>query len=102
LNDQHHPAKGSDKGTPPSNSSLTGTPSPGEEQGPRPAEAVTPLQDQPSLLETALAMEAAGIAVIPLRADGTPAIENWQEYLHRRATPEEIRSWFGPESHGAP
>lgn len=54
-------------------------------------------------LERALELAAAGISVIPLDADGNPAIENWEEYQHRRATPEEILEWFGPGStHGAP
>lgn len=53
-------------------------------------------------LERALDLAAAGISVIPLDIDGKPGIENWEEYQHRRATPEEIRAWFGPESPGAP
>lgn len=49
-------------------------------------------------LEKALALEAAGISVIPLDADGNPAIDNWEEYQHRRATRDEILAWFGPGS----
>lgn len=60
-------------------------------------------QTQPSALETALALEAAGVSVIPIGADGEPAIDNWEEYQHRRATPDEIRAWFGPDTTpGAP
>lgn len=120
LNDhQHHPAKGSDMGNEPSIPSVTEALAVGEE----PAfgidelllrcdgEAMTvppyiPLirHTQASVLETALALEAAGISVIPLDADGNPAIDNWEEYQHRRATREEIIAWFGPKGStpGAP
>lgn len=119
LNDQHHPGKGTDMGNEPSIPSVTEALAVGEE----PAfdidelllrcdgEAMTvppyiPLirHTQASVLETALALEAAGISVIPLDADGNPAIENWEEYQHRRATREEIIAWFGPKGStpGAP
>lgn len=56
-----------------------------------------------SVLERALEMHAAGISVIPMDADGNPAVENWEEFQHRRATEDEIRSWFGPgETPGTP
>lgn len=56
-----------------------------------------------AVLEQALELEAAGISVIPIGADGNPAIDNWEEYQHRRATRDEILAWFGPGStQGAP
>lgn len=40
---------------------------------------------------------AAGLSVIPVRADGTkaPAEAGWREYSERRPTPDELRRWFG-------
>jgi hypothetical protein len=40
---------------------------------------------------------AAGLSVIPVRADGTkaPAFAGWREYAERRATEAEARAWWG-------
>lgn len=50
-------------------------------------------------LAAARQLLAAGISVIPVRADGSkaPAV-NWKEFQQRRATPAEIDAWFGPGS----
>jgi hypothetical protein len=49
-----------------------------------------------SVLSTARAAAAAGISVIPIRADGTkrPAIPTWREYQDRCANTAEIERWF--------
>lgn len=47
-------------------------------------------------LETALAMEATGISVIPLKDDGSPAVDNWEEFQDRRTTRDEIMAWSAP------
>lgn len=47
-------------------------------------------------LDIALEYHAAGLAVIPLRLDGSksPAIGSWKEYQDRRPTDDEVRQWF--------
>ena len=49
-----------------------------------------------TLLQTAQAYLAAGISVIPIRGDGSkaPAFA-WKQYQNQRATPDELRGWFG-------
>lgn len=49
-----------------------------------------------STLEAALLLESLGCSVIPLRERSkSPAIKSWKEFQERRATPDEIRDWFG-------
>jgi len=49
-------------------------------------------------VDTALALAAAGLSVIPIKPDGTksPAVGSWSEFQNRIAKPEEIRSMFRP------
>lgn len=51
-----------------------------------------------SLRETAKAWAAAGLSVVPIRADGSkaPAIESWRELQDRILTEEEIDQHFKP------
>ncbi len=53
-------------------------------------------------LETALLAEAAGLSVIPVKADGTkrPALSSWRDYQRRRAQPSELELWFADPSLG--
>lgn len=54
--------------------------------------------DQPdTVLGWARRYVAAGLSVIPVRADGSkaPAVAGWREYTDRQATPDEIDGWFG-------
>ena len=39
---------------------------------------------------------AAGLSIIPIRADGTkaPACGSWKKYQSERATTEEVGRWF--------
>jgi hypothetical protein len=48
------------------------------------------------LIRTALAYQAAGVSVIPLRLDGSkaPALSTWQEFQKRIAEPVEVYDWF--------
>ncbi len=48
------------------------------------------------LIRTALAYQAAGVSIIPLRLDGSkaPALSTWQEYQKRIADPVEVYNWF--------
>jgi hypothetical protein len=50
-----------------------------------------------SVLETALAYHAAGLAVLPIRPDGSkaPALRAGHPYLRQRAGVSELRRWFG-------
>lgn len=52
-----------------------------------------------SLLEHALTMQAAGLAVIPVRPDGSkaPAV-NWRDYQNQPPDPAQLTSWFGQGS----
>lgn len=47
------------------------------------------------LLDTALAMHAAGYAVLPVRPDGTkaPAVP-WRTYVDQPPDPDQLRAWF--------
>jgi hypothetical protein len=49
-----------------------------------------------SVLDIARRYVAAGLSVIPVRADGSkaPKLAGWREYSARLATPEELESWF--------
>ncbi len=49
------------------------------------------------LLEIARAYAAAGLSVIPVRADGSkaPALPAWKEHQQRRADEAELILWFG-------
>jgi hypothetical protein len=49
-----------------------------------------------SSLDTALALAASGLSVIPIKRDGTkaPALAAWAEFQTRIASPDEIRSMF--------
>lgn len=51
-------------------------------------------------LVAARQMLAAGMSVVPVRADGSkaPALRGWKEYQDRHSTPAEHEQWFGPES----
>ena len=49
---------------------------------------------QTNILQAALAYAERGYSVIPIRPDKKPYVP-WTEYQKRRATPEEIRKWFG-------
>lgn len=50
-------------------------------------------------LETALALHADGISVIPVAHDGTKRPRGaWKEYQSTRATIEQLREWFAPGS----
>ena len=51
---------------------------------------------RPNPLDQALRYLGLGFSVIPLKArDKRPAISSWKEYQTRRATVEEVTSWFG-------
>jgi archaellum biogenesis ATPase FlaH len=54
-----------------------------------------------NILEAALAWEAAGCSVIPVRADGSkkPAVE-WKKYQSVRASREQITEWFTSNDYG--
>lgn len=47
----------------------------------------------PTLQEQALKMLEFGWSIIPVRKDKTPLVK-WTEFQERRATPEEVVSWF--------
>jgi len=46
------------------------------------------------MLDAALKYESMGLSIIPVRPDKRPYIP-WTEFQTRRATPEEIRQWWG-------
>lgn len=50
------------------------------------------------LLTTARLYVAAGLSVIPVRADGSkaPLMTGWREYSERKATDTELVEWFAP------
>lgn len=52
-------------------------------------------EDQPSLLDAALALHDAGLCVLPAADDGSkrPAV-NWKDYQHQRPTEADLRRWF--------
>ncbi len=53
------------------------------------------MYDPQELLSTALAFEADGCSVVPVRADGTKApAAFWKTYQNTRAAPEQLTSWF--------
>ncbi|WP_257306280.1 VapE domain-containing protein [Geothrix campi] len=50
---------------------------------------------RPNPLDQALRLLSLGFSVIPLRArDKRPALNSWKPYQERRATMEEVHSWF--------
>lgn len=51
-----------------------------------------------TVLDTALALHAAGCSVIPVRDDGTkaPAVE-WRQYISSAPSLEQLHTWFGPD-----
>lgn len=52
-------------------------------------------QQAAGLEETALAFEAAGCSIVPVRADGTKApAAYWKRYQDQRADPGQIRTWL--------
>ena len=51
-------------------------------------------EHQPNILDTALRLASMGISVIPLKARDKRPIGAWKEFQARRATEEEIRTWF--------
>ncbi len=53
------------------------------------------------LLGAAEEADAAGLCVLPVKADGSkaPDVTSWTRYMTTRSTPAEHRRWFGP---GAP
>lgn len=55
-----------------------------------------------SLLDIAIAYVAAGLSVIPVRADGSkaPALKSWGELQGRRPTPDELQKWFSGDPVG--
>jgi hypothetical protein len=52
----------------------------------------------PTTLELARSYVAAGLSVIPVRADGTkaPALASWKDYQSRPPTDAELERWFTP------
>lgn len=50
-----------------------------------------------AILEAAIRWQAAGVAALPVKADGTkgPGLPTWKEYQQRLPTPEETAQWFG-------
>jgi hypothetical protein len=56
-------------------------------------------KETPQVLAVARQLHAAGISVVPVRADGSkaPAV-NWKEFQERRASVDELDAWFGPGS----
>ncbi|MFZ9922896.1 MAG: bifunctional DNA primase/polymerase, partial [Candidatus Nanopelagicaceae bacterium] len=48
------------------------------------------------ILLTALEFANQGISVVPVATDGTkrPGLASWKEYQERRATTDELMSWF--------
>jgi hypothetical protein len=56
----------------------------------------------PTVLEIARAYAAAGLSVLPIRADGSkaPACASWKPYQRRRATAGELASWFAGDGPG--
>jgi len=48
-----------------------------------------------SLLESALEAEARGSSVIPVFIKSKHPATLWKPYQTRRATPEQIRAWWG-------
>jgi P4 family phage/plasmid primase-like protien len=53
-----------------------------------------------TLLDAALTMHAAGLAVIPVRPDGSkaPAVD-WKTYQHQPPTTEQLHTWFTGSSY---
>jgi len=61
--------------------------------------AVLPIREAMLASETlgiALALVAAGLSVISVRADGSkaPRFDGWRAFADRRPTPDELRRWF--------
>jgi len=54
----------------------------------------------PSLLEAALAWQAAGVVALPVRPDGTkaPGLNSWKAYQQRQPTLDELIAWFSGEA----
>lgn len=52
--------------------------------------------DQPEVLKAARRYLAAGLSVIPIKADGskTPVYSGWRDYSTRIATDAELTKWF--------
>ena len=76
---------------------MSGTPATptGQQSGPDGA---------PDLRAAALEYDAAGLCVIPVKADGTksPDLRSWTNYIGQRSTPSEHDSWFGPQRNRGP
>lgn len=51
------------------------------------------MEKQNALLQSALWYLSEGFSVVPVKKDKTPLVK-WQEYQHKRATEEEITSWW--------
>lgn len=60
---------------------------------------MTPDDGKSPLLEVARRYVAAGLSVIPIRADGSkaPAVAKWAEYAERFPDDHELSHWFAPE-----
>lgn len=58
--------------------------------------------DVHDLLAAAREYDAAGLCVIPVRADGskTPDVRSWRAYINTRSTPDEHDAWFDPNRRG--
>ena len=56
----------------------------------------------PTVLEAARAWHAAGMSVIPARADGTkaPALTSWKRCTVERPSADEVEAWFGDGHRG--
>lgn len=53
-----------------------------------------------TLLDTALALHAAGIVALPVRTDGSkaPGLGSWKTYQQQHPTIDELLGWFGTDS----
>ena len=48
-------------------------------------------------LDTAIALHSAGIAPLPVKADGSkaPGLKTWKQYQRRQPSIDEVLGWFG-------
>lgn len=51
-------------------------------------------------IEQASSLASLSWGVIPVRHNKKPALSSWKEFQNRRATPDELKTWFGPHMIG--
>ena len=72
-------------------------------KAPTPVRAKENVEQRPkpeSPLDRAQSYRRAGMSVIPIKCDGSkaPLLISWDEFMRRRATKDEVRTWFSGEA----